>query len=138
MTGLQISFTKLEIMTTLFELWESSLENKHEEINYIINFKYFKENISWNTSRQSFKIWKLELVKAFNPGTICKEKLCRSVYVRHYGTVISPVITFGEETTYLKNLEPLHTVQRIFEKFMREILHNLPEKNFLKKILFWG
>ena len=98
-TGLQTSFDETEIITTLFKFLKTCLDNTYGEIRYTNNFKYLGENIFQNASdKESFKIRKLKLIKAITWELYGKKNLSRSVKVRHYSTVIRPVIMYGMET----------------------------------------
>ena len=82
-------------MTNLFKFSKTCLDTTYGEIEYTNNFKYLGENISRNASdKESFKIRKLKLAKGFNltRELYGKKNLSRNAKVRHYSTVIGPVI----------------------------------------------
>lgn len=114
-TGLQISYEKTELMTTDPNFKKKTVETKYGPIKVTTRFRYLGETICSNGSeKESMKerIAKLEKLSFATSNVYNKKNLSTKAKIRHYNTVVKPVILYGTETTCLPSLEKLLKIER--------------------------
>lgn len=114
-TGLQISFPKTEIMTSDKTYSRRSVQTKYGKVKVVDNFKYLGENISKNgTDKKSLqnKKEKLEQLNRMTKNIYNKKNLSINTKLKHYVTVIRPVILYGMETNNLAGMESMLKEER--------------------------
>ncbi|MXP61689.1 reverse transcriptase domain-containing protein [Pantoea sp. Taur] len=120
-TGLQVSYEKTEFMTTDSKFGKKWVETKFGKIKVTDHFKYLGEIVSNRGSEKrslETRIAKLEHLNHATTKLYGKKCLSKAAKLRHYNTVIRPVILYGAETMQLPSLEKIKTIER---KILRKI-----------------
>jgi Reverse transcriptase (RNA-dependent DNA polymerase). len=113
--GLQISFTKTEMMSTNKDFRRRTVKTKYGRIKTTKQFKYLGETISNNgVDKMAIEDRRLKLERlSFATRNIYNKKnLSTNAKLRHYNAVVKPVILYGVETASLMNLEGLLKIER--------------------------
>lgn len=114
-TGLQISFVKTEMMTSDSTYSKTTIKTKYGKIKITDRFKYLGEIISRNGTDKPVieaKKHKLEQLNFCTKNIYNKKNLSVNAKLRHYNTVVKPVILYGMETTTISGMENLLKIER--------------------------
>ena len=124
-TGLQISFEKTEVMTNIKDA-PAKLQTKYGQINRVEKFKYLGEIIMQNgLDKEALKerVRKLEIAYQTSRSIYNKKCLSQNTKLRHYETVLKPVVMYAAETLSLNaNKGLLEELEKKERKIIRGIL----------------
>lgn len=120
-TGLQISFPKTEMMTSDKKYSKKSVETKYGKVKFVNHFKYLGEIICENgTDKKAIEAKKLKLGQQnwATRNIYNKKNLSVNAKLRHYNSVVRPIILYGMETTHLSGMDQILKEKR---KILRRI-----------------
>ena len=113
--GLQINFSKTEIMINNNKINKKLIKVENGKIKTTKQFKYLGEIISGNGSDQAAmedRKRKLEQLDFCTRNIYNKKHLSVNAKLRHYNSVIRPVILYGSEEVNIMRMENILKIER--------------------------